>query len=212
MKASIRVLLMDDSPIACEGIRSVLEKTETIQLVGTVTGDHQTKRFLLKYQPDILLLDTNTSKMDALEAIHITHKYCPKTKILVFSQPCSSAYIQKLLAAGISGYLLKSENPSIILAAIHTVIKGGCCFSQSILATLKQQSEDGNPVMLLLTPRENQVFNLLGEGYNNQQIADQLHLAKQTVANYISCIYEKLGVQSRTEAILWQMKNHTGNQ
>ena len=211
MEPSIQVLMVDDCPIVYEGIRDAFQSEGAINLVGVAQESHQIKTLLLQFHPDILLLDISVSGIIASEIIQFTQQTCPNTKILVFSTLNSPAYVQALLAAGISGYILKSEKPDVLLDGLRVIANGGCCFSQPILTVLTKQPHS-KPKANMLTSRENQVLHFIGQGYSNQQIANELHLAKQTVANYICCIYEKIDVQSRAKAILWQIENQPRKQ
>ncbi len=209
MGTSIRVLLADDHPIVQTGIGDVCGYGGDVALVGVAQDSRQTQTMLLQLQPDVLLLDLNMPGDDACETIYFTHRHCPHTHILIFSAYCEPAQIQELVSCGINGYVLKTEAPDALLAAIRTAAQGGHWFSESVFVVLGFQREI-TPANQLLTSRESEILDLIGQGYDNQQIAEELHMAKQTVANHVSRIYEKLGFQSRAEAILWQVENRSG--
>ncbi len=206
MEKPIRVVLADDHPIVHEGFRDVCEYGRNIDLVGVAANSEQTRKILLELQPDILLLDIYMPGDAASETILFAHHHCPHTKILMFSAFCNLAQIQQLRSCGINGYVLKSEEPNTLLAAIRAVASGGFWYSKAVLSVLGYQRES-KLVAQTITQRESQILGLISKGYDNQKIADELCIAKQTVANYISCIYEKLNVTSRAEAILWQIEN-----
>jgi len=121
--------------------------------------------------------------------------------------------VQPLIAAGVSGYLLKDEIPYTIVQAIRAVAAGETWFSQRIARQIVRSTyapaagADPGVGMPSLTPREWEILQLIGQGKRNSEIADQLALSKTTVQNYVSSIYAKLGVQTRAQVMLYAMRN-----
>ena len=145
---------------------------------------------------------------DPLETIAATRRKVPQSKILIVSAYSDGAVVRRLVQAGVAGYMVKNETPDLIVEAIRTVAKGGTWFSRTVIhyLTTSSPSLDSSPLSAL-TPREEEVLRLLAQGLSNIQIARSLHLAEQTVRNYTSRIYEKLGISSRAEAVVWSHEN-----
>ncbi len=210
MRSPIRVLLADDHPIVHEGIHDICAYTGDIELIGIAKDGSQTRHLLQQTQPDILLLDLQMSKDDPVVNIHFAQQHCPHTKIVIFSGFCDAVAVPKLVENGIHGYVVKTEGLQMLLDAIRTVAQGEKWFSSQVLATLSNRIEF-QPSRYKLTSREYQILALIGKGDSNEQIADKLSLAKQTVVNYISGIYLKIDVSSRAEAIVWWMEAQSGS-
>jgi DNA-binding NarL/FixJ family response regulator len=110
------------------------------------------------------------------------------------------------VAAGISGYVLKDEAPDALIDAVRSVANGGTWFSRPLVAKLVRPV-DSRTLGVRLTPRERELLGLLSQGLDNVNIANRLHLGEQTVRNYLSRLYGKLGVRTRAGAIVWAREN-----
>jgi len=131
-------------------------------------------------------------------------------RVLILTAYAHDEYVQPLIAAGVSGYLLKDEIPYTIVQAIRAVAAGDTWFSQQIARQIVRSAYA--PAAQLgeapsLTPREWEILQLIGQGRRNSEIADQLALSKTTVQNYVSSIYAKLGVATRAQVMLYAMRH-----
>lgn len=200
----IRVLLADDHPVVQEGISYVLGNEKDLILIGHAANGHETRRLCQIHAPDILLLDLSMPGPSPFNTVAFLREHCPKTKILILTAYDEDAYVRGLTASGIAGYILKDEAMEKVVRAIRSVARGDTWFSRSVLTRLAQSSltkPDSIPVNSL-SEREQQILELLAQGWNNKSIADQLSLAEQTVRNNVSRIYTKLEVETRAEAIV----------
>ena len=208
MNDTIKVLLADDHPLVRSGIRATLAADGDVLLVGEATNSDDVRRLCLDLDPDVLLLDLNMPGPRPVETVTYLREHCPRLKIIVLTAYDDDAYVRGLLAAGVAGYVLKDEAPETVIKAVRTVVNGGTWFSQTIVQGLVQQS---NRLSSLnhppLTERDRQVLSMIARGWDNVRIASELSLAEQTVRNYISRIYSKLGLTSRGEAIIWAREN-----
>jgi DNA-binding NarL/FixJ family response regulator len=200
--------LADDHPLVRSGIRATLAADGDVLLVGEATNSGDVRRLCLDLDPDVLLLDLNMPGSRPVETVTYLREHCPRLKIIVLTAYDDDAYVRGLLAAGVAGYVLKDEAPETVIKAVRTVVNGGTWFSQTIVQGLVQQSNrlsslDHPP----LTERDRQVLSMIARGWDNVRIASELSLAEQTVRNYISRIYSKLGLTSRGEAIIWAREN-----
>lgn len=203
----IRVLLADDHPLIRTGIGTVLNMEENIVVVGEATNGYETRRLCETLTPDVVLLDLNMPGPPPVETVEFVKKRCPTIKILVLTAYDDDAFVCSLVAAGVAGYVLKDEATQVIVQAIRTVMQGGNWFSRSVLTKLAQVN-GGLTDIPVLTYRERQLLNFIAQGWNNTRIARQMGLAEQTVRNYASRLYIKLGVQSRAEAIIWSQTHY----
>jgi DNA-binding NarL/FixJ family response regulator len=205
ISGTIRVLLADDHPLVRAGIQATLELEPDMIVVGEVADRAEVPAKCQQLDPDVLLLDLSMPGPTAAELILMLQQNNPELKVLVLTAYADDAMVHRLASAGIAGYLLKDEAPDCVVHAIRSIMAGGTWFSHTILDKLVQGRSAGSglPVLAELTPREQEVLESIALGWDNARIAQELHLAEQTVRNYSSRIYEKLGVQTRGEAIVW---------
>jgi DNA-binding NarL/FixJ family response regulator len=207
MLNTIRVLLADDHPLVRTGIGTVLKVEDDLVVVGEATNGYEARRLCESLAPDVLLFDLNMPGPPPVETVEFLKKHCPRIKILVLTAYDDDAFVCSLVAAGVTGYVLKDEATQVIVQAIRAVIQGGSWFSRSVLEKLAQ-ANGGKMRIPLLTFRERQILAFIAQGWNNTRIAMQMGLAEQTIRNYASRLYIKLGVQSRAEAIIWSREHY----
>lgn len=203
MSEPIRVLLADDHPLVRVGIRTALAASSDVLLVGEA-ADGDTALGMLAEQPcDVLLLDLNMPGPKPLDTVtHVRERY-PATKVLILSAHDDDAYVRSLVSAGASGYVLKDEALEAVVQAIGTVYRGGTWFSWPVIEKLVRTNAPERTDDVALTERDRHMLSLIARGWDNRRIAADLHLAEQTVRNYISRLYDILHVHSRAEAIVW---------
>lgn len=209
---TIRVLLADDHPAFRAGVRFILGGTNELLVVGEAADGSETLRLCRELNPDVLILDLKMPGPPADEIIGCVQVDCPETKILILSGFVDEAQLQELAALGIAGYVLKGEEIETLVEAIRTVAGGGRWFSQAIVGKLIPPKAEGLEGLSALTEREWQVLELMARGLDNARIAEEFSLAKQTVHNYASQIYDKLGVNTRAEAIVLARKHGLGKE
>jgi DNA-binding NarL/FixJ family response regulator len=202
MAEMVRVVLADDHPLIRSGLRSRLEEEPGISIVGEASHGDMAMRACQDLQPDVLVLDLNMPGPPATSIVSYVHVRCPEMRVLVLTAYDDDAYVRGLVAAGISGYVLKDEAPDALVDAVKSVANGGTWFSRAVVAKLVRQPDQARSGPHL-TPREQELLDLLGRGWDNWRLANELHLSEQTVRNYLSRLYSKLGVQTRAGAIVW---------
>jgi DNA-binding NarL/FixJ family response regulator len=211
----IRVLIADDHAIVRLGVRKLIELLGEgeIIVVGEVADGGGLLGEVTAKSPDVLLLDIVMPGLDAVAHARQLTALPDSPRVLMLTNHDGDDYILPLLAAGISGYLLKDEIPDAIVQAIRAVAKGGTWFSQRIAGQIARSTvmpvPEAEPIggAPTLTPREWEILQHLAQGQSNSDIADQLSLSKATVQNYVSNIYAKLGIETRAEAMLYAMRN-----
>ena len=199
--SSIRVLLADDHPVVRNGIRDLLEKEIDIEIVGEATNGVETIHLVEATNPDVLLLDMELPDFQGTEVAQQVQLRFQKVKILVLSAHDDSIYVRELLKLGAAGYLLKDEAPEAIVEAIRGVAHGEKGWvSRRIAAQISSWMQSDKPDEAKLTQREHEVLQRIVQGKTNQAIAIELNISEKTVEKYLSVIFTKLNVTSRTEA------------
>ena len=207
----IRVALADDHPLIRLGIRTVLAETSDIDLVGEATTGEAVLTLCQEQQPDILLLDLSMPGPTPQETLPWLRVHCPQLKIVILSAHLNGAYIRTAVESGVIGYILKDEALDIVVESIRSVASGNVWFSHAVIQKLLAWRQDTKTLAAAqLSEREQQILSLLAQGQSNTQMAAELHLAEQTIRNYVSGIYQALGVSSRAEAIVWALKHEIG--
>ncbi|MFO7540306.1 MAG: response regulator transcription factor [Chloroflexota bacterium] len=179
-------------------------ENKLVVVAEAATGE-ETCSLCRQHQPDVLLLDLYMPGSSPLQIIAYIRQHCPQTRIVILTAYDDDSYVRGLIAAGVDGYILKDEAVEMVVNAVLSVAQGTPLFSQSVVMKLAQAEEEAadKPNRPLLSNRECQVLALVGRGWDNRRIAQELELAEQTIRNTISRIYRKLKVNSRAEAIVW---------
>jgi len=195
----IRVLIAEDHHVVREAIAAHLARQPDIQVVGQVADGGELMAAVEAARPDVLLLDVKMPGLNAPQAARALIAAHPELKILVLSAHKREAYVLGLLRAGASGYMLKDDPPQTLPLAVRAVARGEVWLSSQVAGMVVVRGEGEEP---LLSPREMEVLRLLARGYSNARIAEELGIRERTVKNHAGRIYRKLGVGSRTEAVL----------
>lgn len=211
MHQTIRVLLADDHPLILSGIRTLLGTTSDLVVVGEVRNSDEVQHRCKEHQPDVLVMDSRMSGLRAVDTIAALRLEYPQTRIVVLTAHNDEACVRGLVMVGISGYVLKDEAIETLIFAIRSVGQGHTWFSHAVMTRLAMVSHPLEQVEVVsLTDREQQILRLIAIGQNNAHIASALHLAEQTVRNYISRLYVTLGLHSRAEAVVWAREQGMG--
>lgn len=198
----IRVVIADDHPLVLAGIKATLSVASDVEVVGEARDSHSALTLVGQHNPDILLLDVEMPGQAAHELIAEARLCQSKLKVMILTAHADEASIRRLTRVKISAYMLKDEAPENLVQALRAVAQGATWFSQTVASKI-MGFNDPEDLWNTLTSREQQILQEIARGLDNRAIADNLSLAEQTVRNYASIIYEKLGVASRVEALVW---------
>jgi DNA-binding NarL/FixJ family response regulator len=199
----IRVLIVDDHPITCKGIRDLLEPAIGISVAGEAHTGAEALQMIEALKPNVVLLDMKLPDMNGVEIIKKAYKTGTNARILGLSSYNDREFISELLTFGASGYLLKDEVPEEIINAVRGVAGGESGWlSRKVAALLSQilvrEQEGGTD----LTSRELEVLSLVVDGRTNNQIGLSLGISAKTVEKHLHAIFRKMGVVSRVEAAI----------
>lgn len=204
MNPVIHVAIVDDDAALREHIAGYLHAAGGFRCTGAYASAEEALARLPAVRPDVVLMDINLGGMDGIECVRRLKGLMPEAQVLMLTVFEDTDRIFQALAAGATGYLLKRMAPPKLLEAIRDVHAGGSPMSAPIARKVVQsfQSASTRPgAAPTLSPREQAVLHGLAEGLAYKQIAGHLGVSIHTVRNYIRRIYEKLHVQSRTEAV-----------
>jgi DNA-binding NarL/FixJ family response regulator len=203
----IRVIVVEDHPIVRSGILLSLSQYDGIKVVGQAQNGLEVAALVQDLSPDVLLLDMELPGMSGLEVARQLHTHHPNVKILALSAHDDRNYVQGILDEGACGYLTKEETGDLLVHAILGVSQGEKgWFSQRIHSLIVNWEDIKVNLFDRLSPRERDVLVRLTDGKSNHQIAMDLGISSKTVEKYLYSLYEKLGVSSRVEAAVVQVK------
>jgi two-component system response regulator DegU len=196
-----RVLIADDHPVVCKGIRNLLETGAGISVIGEAHTGLEAIQMTASLNPDILLLDMELPDLSGVEVLKQITEAGIETRVLGLSSYDDNEFISQLLYFGASGYLLKDEVPEQIIEAVQGVARGETGWvSRKVAAKLGQILRKDQESDKKLTAREMDVLRLIVEARTNGEIGVALGISEKTVEKHLDTIFRKLGVSSRVEA------------
>lgn len=207
MNGVASVLIADDQTLFRSGLAALLDKDPRLQVVGEAVNGEEAVRMVDELKPDLVLMDLKMPVMEGVEATRLIHRNHPEVAVVILSSFGGDGHLIPALEAGASGYVLKDTNVSTIVNSMLAIVGGAKVMSASIadrlvgmLSNQPKESYDG------LTPREVEILKLVAIGLANKQVAYRLEISEKTVRNHISNIYEKLGIQGRSHAVIYAAK------
>ncbi|MBN2910213.1 response regulator transcription factor [Polycladomyces sp. WAk] len=209
---SIRVLLVDDHAVLRDGLSNIISLEDDMEVVGEAKSGIEALQLVEQVHPDVILMDINMPGMNGVEAIRRIHAQHPGIAIIVLTMYDRDEYLYESIRAGATGYLLKDAPSGDVIAAIRSASRGESTLhpvmARKLLDNLtgekrgERGSSDEN-----LTPRELDVLQLMVKGHSNKEIAEQLFISDKTVKIHVSNILKKLGVKSRSQAIIYAIQH-----
>ena len=207
METNLKVLLYEDNRDLREGMTFLLQATEGLSLVGAFADTSNLEMQIPGLKPDVVMMDIDMPGRSGLDATLVVKALRPECQVLMLTVFEDEDKIFKAIRNGASGYLLKRIPPSDIIAAIFDVHRGGSPMTSSIARRVLEHFQLQNPSPVKqkdydLSPREQEILYSLVKGYSYKRIADERFISIDTVRSHIRHIYEKLQVNSKTEAVL----------
>lgn len=204
----IKVMIADDQTILAEGIKSVLETSDQIEVIALVSDGAETIRKIAENKPDVVLLDIRMPNMNGVVATKEIKTRWPEIKVIILTTFDDSDYILNAINYGASGYLLKDINAESLIGAVRNAMSGDLILpskiAKKIASAAKMVSSDKEIKLkkkFNLSDREVEIALMVYDNFNNRQISSALKISEGTTRNYISAIYVKLNAESRTQAI-----------
>ncbi|MGG0178833.1 response regulator [Gottfriedia acidiceleris] len=188
----IRIVIAEDQRMLLGALGSLLNLEDDMEVVGQASNGEEAVKLVKRFQPDICIMDIEMPGKTGLEAAEELKPL--DCKVIILTTFARSGYFQRALKAGVKGYLLKDSPSEELASSIRSIIAGKRIYAPELMDDVYAEE---NP----LTDREKEVLELVADGKNTQEIADELSLKTGTVRNYISMILDKLEVKNRIEAI-----------
>ncbi len=214
---NIKIMLVDDHQIVRDGIKSLLESLDNVQIIGEASSAPELLLLLENYKPDIVITDISMPEMSGIELTKIINtdpKYLG-INVLILSMYTSEDFIFNAIKAGAKGYLPKNISRKELFEAIHTIYKGEEYFSEQISNIIlksyikKAKSEDKpeDKKEAALSVRETEILKMVAEGMSNPEIAEKLFISIRTVESHKNHIVQKLELKSTMDLIKFAIKN-----
>lgn len=204
----IRVMLAEDQNLVRLGICSLLELSESIEVVGQVEDGSQVVEGIRRHRPDVLLMDIRMPRMTGIDALHAMREQGCMVPSIILTTFDDNQLVLEGIQAGAKGYLLKDVSLESLVNAIERVHAGRTLVQPALterilkgLASMESFSDDTS-VPDALSDKEVEVLRLMAGGFSNREISVTIHKSEGTVKNQVSSILEKLGVRDRTQAVL----------
>lgn len=194
--AKIRVLSIDDHPLVREGLAALINAQTDMCVVGQGATGHEAIQLFRELQPDVALMDLRLPDLSGIDAMITILSGSPQARVIMVTSSEGDVEMERALAGGAKGYILKSMPPREVLEAIRKVHAGKKAIPSEIAAQLADHMSDET-----LTAREIEVLQQVAEGNRNRDIADRLFISEGTVKVHIQHIMDKLGASDRTQAI-----------
>jgi DNA-binding NarL/FixJ family response regulator len=208
----IRIILAEDHRLMRQGTRRILEQYPDLKVVGEAEDGEQAVELIKSLQPDVAVLDIRLPKLNGIEVARRMKGLSPHTRALMVTAYPDDDYILASMEAGASGYLLKTAQEKELIESIRIINSGESFLQPAIAARVARLwANHGTGARKTageqLSPRELEVLELAARGLRNKAIADELAISVRTVEGHLNSIFDKLGVSSRTEAVLYALSH-----
>jgi DNA-binding NarL/FixJ family response regulator len=202
---SVTLSIVEDNREFRESLARMLNEARGFRCLNTYGTAEAALAGIPGSPPDVVLMDINLPGMSGVECVRQLHTLAPKVRVIMLTVYENTENIYAALKSGASGYILKRTSPAKLLEAIQDVVDGGAPMSSAIARKVVQSFQEPPPTtgtVENLSAREQEVLDMLARGFLYKEISDQLGLGLGTIKTYVRRIYEKLHVQSRTEAVI----------
>ena len=206
----IRILHVEDHETVREGLRMIIGAQADMDVVGEAGDGHAAIERAQELQPDVVVMDVSMPRMNGLKATGKLLELCPQTKVLTLTRHTDDGYLQELLRAGASGYVLKQSAPTELLRAIRTVATGGKYLDPAITGKVmgnyaSRRASVRTDSQASLSEREAEVLRLIAWGYSNKEIGARLDLSVKTIEAHKANAMRKLDMRSRIDIVRYAL-------
>jgi len=201
-----RILLVDDHPIVRQGLAELINRQKNLVVCGETGSGREAPELARRLNPDLAVIDVSLKDESGIQLLKTLKLQRPHLPLLVLSMHEESLYAERALRAGAIGYIMKQEASEIILKAIHSALQGEIYLSDRIKEKLLHHLVNGKSgkqgfSVDLLSDRELEIFQLIGNGFGTRQIAEKLHLSVKTIESYRESLKQKLQLKDRSELV-----------
>jgi two-component system, NarL family, response regulator LiaR len=198
----IRVLVVDDHAVVREGLRTFLQLQKGIEVAGEAADGREALEEAARLRPDVILMDLVMPGLDGVAAMRALRDTVPQARVIVLTSFLDDDKLLPALRSGAAGYLLKNAQPRELARAVRAAHAGEAVLDPVVAARLVETlaADGGEQPIDRLTPREREVLVLIGRGFANKRIAQELELSEKTVKTHVGHVLAKLGVTDRTQA------------
>jgi DNA-binding NarL/FixJ family response regulator len=197
----IKVFIVDDHYMVIEGIKTLLQNDAEIEFIGHASTAISCLSYLDSHEPDVILLDINLPDMSGIDLCLEIKRKIPAVKILGLSTFNQHSFIEKMLENGAMGYVLKNATRQEISLAVRNVYNGMKYLSYEASMTLRENHADSNPDAPMITRREKEILDMIGEGLTNPEIAEKLFISTTTVDTHRKNLLAKFQVKNTAALI-----------
>ena len=201
-EAPIRILIVDDHPLVRRGLAELLNGVSDMTVVATASDGEEAVAHVVEDRPDIVLMDVSMPGMTGIEACRRLLLAEPETRVVMLTSFATREVVVEAIDTGAIGYLLKDADPIELINGIRAAAHGDAPLAPRVAKQLLEDRVQRRPLDDL-TPRERDVLQLLVRGLSNKQIAWRLGINEKTVKAHLSSVFDRLGVDDRTQAALW---------
>jgi two-component system response regulator DegU len=198
----LSVILVDDHTMLRQGIRRALE-IEGIKVVAEASDGAEAIKLALEHKPDVVLMDVSMPGMDGVEAARRLVEADGRQRVVMLTMHIDRDVIDRAIRAGAVGYLTKDSSISEVILAIQLAANGDRPMSPRLAAAMLDEARREDA---LISAREEEVLQLVADGFGTNEIAERLYISGKTVKNHLASIYEKLNARDRTQAVLMAVK------
>lgn len=201
--AAIRILVVDDHPLVRQGLAQFINQEKDMQVYAEASDGYEALETIAKDPPDLVIADIEMRGLNGMELVRNMKAQHPDIPVLMLSMHDEGLYAERALRAGARGYLMKEEDPEVVVNAIRTIIEGEVYVSEEaiskILSNYTGNWSDKGSIIDRLSDRELEVFKMIGEGYRTRHIAENLHLSAKTVESYKARLKQKLTLKDAAQ-------------
>jgi DNA-binding NarL/FixJ family response regulator len=211
----IKILVVDDHSLVRDGITSILEKSEELQVIGSCSSGEEAISLAQETTPDVVLMDIVMRGMTGIEAARWIKEQNDKIKVILCSMEVKKNLVTAGIQAGIDGYLQKDSSKEVLIEAIRSVLEGKKFFTEAITSLIfedyylksKDTPKKESKILDELTKRELEVLEQIAVGLTTREVADRLFISVKTVETHKAHILDKLGLKNTAEIVLYAVKN-----
>lgn len=212
---ALKVMLVDDHEVVRQGLRALLDAEEDIEVVAEADNGPSAVSLASAHQPDVVVMDVRMPGGSGVEACRAIRDERPDAQVIMLTSFSDDEALFKSIMAGAAGFVLKQIRGRDLIDAIRTVGGGRSLLDPDVTKRVlerlrKSKFDEKDPKLARLSPQEERILDMVGEGLTNREIAERIHLSDKTVKNYVSTILQKLEVARRAEAASYVARAKAG--